>query len=351
MRHNIILAAIVFSALCCKKNNEASATPPVIPLSVTTFTNPLLTTGPDPWVTKKDSFYYYTHTLGNRIALWRTKKMSDLKNAPSFTVWNAPPAGAYSRDIWAPELHNINNKWYLYFAADDGNNASHRMYVLENASTDPLTGTWDFKGKIADTSQDKWAIDGSVFDLNGQLYFIWSGWQGDADGRQDIYIALMSDPWTISGSRVLISSPQYDWERVGGPAFVNEGPEAIKNSAGNVFITYSASACWTDSYCLGLLSLKTGGDPLSPLDWSKSLSPVFNQDATSGAFGPGHNSFFKSVDGSQDWLLYHANSSSGQGCGDVRNPRMQQFTWNANGTPDFGSPLKINAPYQKPSGE
>lgn len=351
----IILVATVFS--CGKGNgggggNQPPVTPPVTPpVVVTTFTNPLLSSGPDPWVIKKDTFYYYTQTLGNRIGLWRTKKMSELKNAQTFTAWLPPATGSYSHDLWAPEIHYINNKWYIYFAADDGNNITHRMYVLENASADPTTDTWVFKGKVADPNADKWAIDGSVFDYGGKLYFIWSGWQGDVDGRQDIFIAPMSDPITISGNRVLISSPTNSWEKFGGPTYVNEGPEAIKNPSGKLFITYSASGCWTDNYSLGLLSLNAGGDPLNASDWTKTPTPVFTQNAASMAYGPGHNSFFKSPDGTQDWILYHANCSAGQGCGDVRNPRMQPFTWNSDGTPNFGSPVQINTPIQKPSGE
>jgi len=57
-------------------------------------------------------------------------------------------------------------------------------------------------------------------------------------------------------------------------------------------------------------------------------------------FAPGHNSFFKSPDGKEDWILYHANSEPGQGCGKHRSPRAQKFTWNADGTPHFGEPVK-----------
>ncbi len=357
MKRILFFILVIGSFLSCSKSTTKgpatpSVTPPVTPpVSTTTFTNPLLTSGPDPWVIKKDSFYYYTHTLGGSIALWRTTKMSELKDAPIITIWMPPAFGDYSHDIWAPELHFINSKWYIYFAADNGDNATHRMYVLENPSSDPLAGNWIFKGKIADTAADKWAIDGSEFEMNDQLYFIWSGWAGDVDGRQDIYIAPMSDPWTISGTRTLISSPTNDWEKFGGPTYVNEGPEALKNAAGNLFLTFSSSGCWTDNYSLGLLTLKAGGNPLVASDWTKSTAPVFSQNAANGAFGPGHNSFFKSADGSQDWILYHANSSAGKGCGDVRNPRIQQFTWNADGSPNFGAPVKINTALQKPSGE
>ena len=140
-------------------------------------------------------------------------------------------------------------------------------------------------------------------------------------------------------------------EKVGGPTYVNEGPEAITNSAGNLFITFSASGCWTDNYCLGLLTLKTGGNPLAAMDWTKTKTPVFGTLESSGTYGPGHNGFFKSADGTQDWIIYHANNLKGQGCGAARNPRIQQFTWNNDGSPNFGTPLHINTPTKKPSGE
>ncbi len=343
----IIFCLCTFS--CKRKSAPQIITLPSV-VTDTGFTNPLLSSGPDPWVIQKDTNYYYTNTVGNMLVIYKTSKMSALKNATIATIWTPPATGPYSKDIWAPELHFLQNKWYMYFAADDGSNSTHRIYVLENTSADPLTGTWIFKGKVSDSS-DKWAIDATVFENNAQLYMLWSGWHGNADVEQDIYIAKMSDPWTISSDRVLISSPTFIWEKIGASPTINEGPEVLKNSNGNLFITYSASGCWTDSYCLGLLRLKSGGDPMNAMNWSKTDVPVFSTLSSSGAFAPGHNGFFKSRDGSEDWLLYHANSSPAQGCGNTRSPRMQKFRWNADGSPDFGTPVKINTIIKKPSGE
>ncbi len=349
----LVVIAGSLSNSSCKKNtgtNGGGYTPP--PSSKdTVFTNPLLASGPDPWVIQQDTNYYYTNTFGNKIAIYKTSKMSKLKNALSATVWTPPTSGLYSKDIWAPEIHYLQNKWYIYFAADDGTNASHRIYVLENSSADPLSGTWEFKGKIADTTDDKWAIDASAFEYNGQAYLIWSGWPGNVDGQQNIYIAKMKDPVTLEGSRVMISTPTYNWEMNGAPPTINEGPEILQSPTGKIFCTYSASGCWTDDYALGLLSLKDNGNPLNPADWTKSSSPVFTKNTSGGAFGPGHNGFFKSRDGKEEWIIYHANSTSGEGCGDNRNPRIQKFTWNADGTPDFGIPVQINTPVKVPSGE
>jgi GH43 family beta-xylosidase len=290
--------------------------------------------------------------LGNRIALWKTTKVSDLKNASSQTIWTAPASGVNSKNIWAPELHFINNKWYVYYTAGSSSDLStQRTFVLENSNADPLSGSWTDKGQIGDAAANYFAIDGTVLSYNGNNYFLWSGQANASDNTQRIYIAKMSDPWTLSTSRILISSPQYTWEMMGSPPAVNEGPEILKNPNGKVFLIYSASGCWTDDYALGMLTLKDNGDPLNAADWTKLSTPVFTKKPSTNVFGPGHNSFFKSLDGTEDWILYHANSSTGQGCGDNRNPRAQKFIWNSDGTPNFGEPVATGASIQKPSGE
>jgi GH43 family beta-xylosidase len=313
------------------------------------LTNPLLAVGPDPWVEYKDGFYYYMNTTIDNLTLWKTQSMADLASAPKKIVWVPPASGPYSHDIWAPEIHFLGGKWYIYFAADAGDNQTHRIFVLENSNSDPFQGTWSMKGKVSDAS-DKWAIDASVFEDQGKLYMIWSGWEGDENGTQSIYIARLSNPWTVEGPRTRISTPEHPWEKVGdvdpkvlpgNPPHidVNEGPEVLKHE-NKIFLTYSASACWTDYYALGMLTATSGSDLLDAKFWTKSREPVFRQSPEARAYATGHNSFFKSSDG-RDWLLYHANSAPGQGCGWHRAPRAQPFKWKADGTPDFGKPVAV----------
>jgi GH43 family beta-xylosidase len=349
----IILLCFSAGACSCGKGGAkgGSSVQPTTGNADTTFTDPLLPAGADPWVIQNDTTYYYMNTLGDHLAIWPTGKMSALGSAQPVTIWLPPASGPYSRDIWAPELHLFDGKWYMYFAADDGNNANHRIYVLENDAADPLSANWTFSGKVSDSTADRWAIDASAFDYNGKRYLIWSGWADTVNIAQNIYIAQLANPVTITGQRVLISSPTLGWEQQGAPPSVNEGPEALINPGGQLFLTYSASGCWTDSYCLGLLTLRQGGDPLNPADWTKSPNPVFSTDAASGAYAPGHNGFFLSRDGTQNWLIYHANSMAGEGCGNARSPRIQPFSWNTNGTPDFGLPVKIDSLMKVPGGE
>lgn len=323
-----------------------------------TFTNPLLPSGADPWSIYHEGYYYYMHTTGINLTIWKATSIADLKTAKKKIVWTPPPTGPYSKDIWAPELHYLQGKWYIYFAADAGSNESHRLWVIENSSKDPLEGEWVMKGKLADAS-DKWAIDGSVFEHMGNLYAVWSGWEGDVNGRQDIYLARMSNPWTIEGERVRLSVPEYPWEKVGDikdnpreppHVDVNEGPQFLKRGD-KLFLIYSASGCWTENYSLGMLTASAASDLLNSASWKKSPQPVFQQSKEARAYGTGHNSFFKSPDGTEDWILYHANARPGQGCGRFRSPRAQRFTWNADGTPNFGRPVPLGKPLRKPSGD
>jgi GH43 family beta-xylosidase len=313
------------------------------------FRNPVLPSAPDPWVLQMDEWYYFTHTTGNSIRLYRSKKMSDLTNAEVKTVWSPPSSGMNSKNIWAPEIHFVNDKWYFYYAADDGNNSNHRIWVLENTSADPFQGTWIDKGQLP-LPDGKWAIDGSIFEFQGNLYFLWSGWEGDTDVRQDIFIVKMKDPLTPEGDRITLSIPEHAWEKSGSPPAVNEGPQFI-HYEDKIFISYSASGCWTDDYSLGLLSADASSDLLDPASWVKSPEPVFTSNTSGQAFAPGHNSFFKSPDGKEDWIIYHANSSAAEGCGNKRSFRIQKLTWDDNGFPVFGRPVALSTYIPKPSGE
>ena len=310
-----------------------------------TFTNPIMEKGADPWMYYKDGYYYYTHTTGNNITIWKSKSMTNIGAGEFSVVWTPPHDRPYSFNIWAPHFHFLNGKWYIYFAAGPnyGDFSHQRIWVLESKTEDAL-GDYVMKGQIKDAS-DKWAIDGTVIQYDGRMYFAWSGWEGDVNIAQSIYIAPMSNPWTISGNRVLLSKPEYIWEKRGGPPYINEGTRVMYRND-KIHIIYSASGSWTDYYCLGRLTF-SGGDILDPKAWVKSKEPVF--ESSNNVFGPGHASFVKSPDGTEDWIIYHAARFSGSGWD--RNVRAQRFIWNDDDTPYFGEPFSEGIPIELPSGE
>ncbi|TGD80584.1 glycoside hydrolase family 43 protein [Hymenobacter wooponensis] len=347
----LLPGSLLVLTLACQSSSAPPAPSPAPPTPPTTstFTNPLLTVGPDPWVYRRGDVYYYMSTTGNNLTIRKTAKMSELGSAVSTVVWTPQQAGVNQREIWAPELYNFDGKWYIYYSANPMCCDGHRINVLENSSADPTTGTWVDKGRIAVLGQDLWAIDGTVLEQNGKRYLLWSGHEVANSPTQRLYIAEMSNPWTLIGARVEISRPEFSWEQQGTPA-VNEGPEILKHGD-KTFVVYSASHCSTDDYALGLLTTSATADPLKTSSWTKARTPVFVKNPAEQAYGPGHNAFFQSKDGTEDWIIYHANPQSGQGCGDNRSPRMQKFTWNADGSPNFGTPVALGTALPKPAGE
>ena len=276
-----------------------------------------------------DGVYYYCESREHQraVAIRRSRTIADIGDDPGTIVWEAPLIGPYCHAVWAPELHWFDGRWFIYFAADDGKNCNHRMWVLESKTGDAL-GDY-FPPVLIET--DGWAIDGTVLQTGGARYFVWSGWPGTRNGRQNLYIAPMQDPVSLCGERVLLAKPDQEWERRG--MAICEGPQALVRN-GRLFVVYSASASWTVDYCLGLLA-QEGNDILNPHAWRKH-GPVFQK--TEDVWGVGHCSFVTSPCRSEDWIIYHSKSHQKHGWND-RDVHAKRFRWTAEGLPEFGRPI------------
>ncbi|AJG99737.1 alpha-N-arabinofuranosidase [Clostridium beijerinckii] len=311
------------------------------------YKNPIVIQRADPCIYKHtDGYYYFTASVPeyNRIELRKSKTIEGLKDAETITIWEKHNSGEMSELIWAPEIHYIQNKWYIYFAAAPnkevtGITFNHRMYVLENDKENPLTGNWIEKGKI-DSGWDSFALDATTFEHNNKLYYVWAQEDPRVEPKShsNIYIAEMVNPWTLKSKPVLLSKPELDWEIK--LYWVNEGPSILKKN-GKIFLTYSASAT-DENYCIGMLSADENSDLLNPSSWEKSKKPVFITSYENHQYGPGHNSFTVSEDGTEDLLVYHARNYTelkGDSLSDPnRHTRIEVIKWNEDGTPNFGVP-------------
>lgn len=317
-----------------------------------TFTNPVWD-GADPWMTKHGNEYIYCWSAGNGINVSRSAKMTQKGEIKK--IWQAPEKGWNRSCIWAPELHFIDGRWYVYYAAgESGPPFIYQRTGVLRSKTDDVFSEYEDMGQLYtgdnpdEPASNVWAIDMTVFEHNEKLFSIWSGWikQETTDAtQQHLYICEMENPWTLKGRRVKLSSPEEDWE-TGGPLNLNEGPEVVKNN-NKVFVIYSCRESWLPEYRQGMLQLiNRDGDLLDPSNWKKT-GPVF--EGNSLVFGVGHCSFVKSPDNTQDWIIYHSKKSTAPGWD--RDIRMQPFSWKADGTPDFGAALPAGKDLPLPSGE
>ncbi|ATB33677.1 glycoside hydrolase family 43 protein [Melittangium boletus] len=247
----------------------------------------------DPTVIRVDSTYISAEVEGGRLYVRTAPSVDALAGAARQLVWSNPSGWP---EVWAPQLIKAGDTYYMYFTAGAG--AAHRMYVIQSKS--PTSG-WSAAQRMA-LPDDKWAIDGTAFNYRGQWYFVWSGWVGNTDGEQTLFLARMSNPTTVTGARYVISQPREAFEKVepNPPCRVNEGPEIIIDPAGQLHVVYSANGSWGESYCLADLRLKLNGDPTYVWDWFKSNGCLFGAnratimagwDPTLYAKGVGHHSF------------------------------------------------------------
>ncbi len=289
--------------------------------------NPILPNA-DPFITLHpvDGRYLLLATTGRTITIWSGPT---IQTAASESKVVFTPEPATLRQLWSPTLWHMQNKWWIYFTAEEPGKP-HAIYVLESNSSDPL-GSYTFRGPL---SLGHPAIDPSVVTVNGTDYLMFVSLD---NGENAIQIARLPQPLQPVLPSALIAEPTLPWEKGAGTSKtypVAEGPTALYHH-GKTFIVYSASDTASPAYCLGLLTL-TGKDPLLRQNWSKTPRPVFEQSPANGIYGPGRGTFAESADG-QSWLLYAAKTTDSPTSAN-RATRLQAFIWNADGTPSFGVP-------------
>lgn len=303
------------------------------------YPEPLVEKRADPYIYKhSDGYYYFTGSYPeyDRIVLRRAKTISGLKDAEETVIWEKYDSGEMSKHIWAPELHYIDGKWYIHFAAGREDDIwAIRPYVLECKDPNPLAGDWVEKGEV-NIEFESFSLDATTFSHQGKRYLIWAQ-KVNNNTVSNLYIAEMENPWTIKEQQ-LLSEPEYDWEVIGFD--VNEGPAVIKRN-GRIFVAYSASETG-HHYCMGLLSAAQDSDLLDRDSWHKKTEPVMQSSTETSLYGPGHNSFTKAEDGVTDLLVYHARpykEIEGNPLYDPnRHGRIQELFWKENGEPYFGYP-------------
>lgn len=328
--------------------------------SLSYFGNPLIEERADPYITYDDEsgYYYFTSSWPaygsvndgyDRISIRRSKTLEGLADAEENVVWEAHESGEQSAHIWAPELHKINGKWYLYYAANSDSGVwSIRCYVLECAGSDPTDpSAWSEKGRFTDKDGgyagcfDAFSLDMTYFKNNGKDYVIWAY----KSGSSVLKMAELdsASPWKLAGEPITLSVPEYDWEMVN--EWVNEGPAVLVRD-GNIYVAYSAAATG-DEYCMGMLTASADADLMDVNSWTKSPVPVLATDDFTNQYGPGHNSFTVDADGNVI-LVYHSRD---QECHDnkcayankdplydpCRNANLAYVRFAQDGTPVFTS--------------
>jgi GH43 family beta-xylosidase len=320
------------------------------------YENPFIEEKADPWITKgSDGYYYFTASYPmygssdkngySKVTLRRSETIEGLREAEEITIWDSKNSSKIFRYIWAPEIHEINGVWYVYFTGSTSSNNvwGIKPHVLQCTGDNPMDpSSWVEKGVFQTTEGDSFSfkdfsLDMTYFENNGEHYVIWAQ-KGVAS---DLYMATINpdEPWKLTSKPMLLTTPEYAWERI--YENVNEGAAVIKRN-GKVFVYYSASATGVE-YCMGVLSADENSDLMNPESWNKNPYPVLTSDDVPGEYGPGHNSFTIDENGN-DVFVYHARSeecyedkcdyaSESPLYDPCRHARVRNVHWAADGTP------------------
>ena len=289
--------------------------------SVNKYKNPFIVERADPYVIKADDgFYYFTATYPmkgerdtegcDRVILRRSRTLAGLSEAEEITIWKSGPDSLSHRFIWAPELHKIAGKWYVFYSGSVNPNGRWWIdcHVLACDSDNPYTGNWTEKGKFQTAEGDTFSFTGfsldmTYFEAAGRSYVIWA--QHNPERISCLYLAEIDpkEPWKLISMPMLLTEPEYDWEKV--RYSVNEGPAVLKHGK-DIFVCFSASGTGPE-YCVGVLKTEEGKNLLDKSSWEKMDKPLLTSEDLVEEYGPGHNSFTKDEEGN-DVFVYHARS-------------------------------------------
>lgn len=305
----------------------------------------------EPWILQRADPYVYKHTDGtfyftasvpeyDRIVLRHSDTFAGLADAEETVIWRKHEKGIMSLHIWAPEIYYLDGAWYVYYSGGDVDDIWEiRPYVLRCTDPDPLTGKWEELGKMTRANGDvfsfeAFSLDATVFENKGRRYYVWSEKVSVYPQIANLYIAEMENATTLKTAQVMLSTPDYDWERVG--FWVNEGPAVVHN-AGKIYLTYSASETGPE-YCMGMLTADEDADLLDPRSWSKERYPVLKTDSTKGIYGPGHNCFVKDEEGNTI-MVFHARTEEKIVGNPLYNPNRHAMLMKIDFDPETGRPI------------
>lgn len=291
---------------------------------------PLFSKKADPQMAKYDGKFYFISTDENgqsKIYIRQSDTLEGIKNYSEALILDVNDYPALFKScLWAPELHVIDGRLYIFFAGsltDWSGVQSHVMRLKEGG--DPMQAAdWEApvrvldkdRNNLYDTKTQGITLDMTYFEVAGQGYVVWAQRQlKPVDVGSWLYIATVDkeEPWQLTSDRTVICKPDYGWDN--NNTFVVEGPFALQRD-GKIYLTFSGG--WTDhTYCVGIMTADHKSDLLNASSWRKGNFPILTSWSVENQYGPGHNAYIQDDDGTV-YNVYHAKWNNGDRSASIR---------------------------------
>ncbi len=270
------------------------------------YTNPVsnITGIGDPFVLNHNGVYYmYCTSKGNEgFYYWKSKDMVNWEKQ-GMALSNKTP-GIFGTDrFWAPEVVEYKGEFYMTYSAGDSTGIMRLCLAVSDSPEGPFKNyqsPW-YKHELSH-------IDATILidDDKAYAYFVRDCSTNYINGRStsQIFAAQLSDDLkTFVTDPKLVITPDKEWEDINGTRLWNEGPFVLKHE-GIYYMTYSANGYNTKEYSVGYA---TADNPLGP--WTKAEENlILKANMAIGVSGPGHNSFARSPNGKELFMIYHAHT-------------------------------------------
>jgi len=275
---------------------------------------------PDPSILRDGEDYYIVHSSFNYfpgLLIWTSK---DLVN------WQ-PVAHALNKNVgavWAPDLVKYNNKFYIYFPANNTN------YVVWS---DKITGPWsdpvDLKignidpGHVADQDGNRF-----LYFSNGSYASLSKDGLSVTDGAKQVYEGWpVPENWSIE-------------------CFCMEGPKITKHGE-YYYLTVAEGGTAGPATSHMVISARSKS-PLGPWENSPYNPIIKTNSSTEKWWSKGHASLIDDAKGNW-WIVFHGYENGYYNMG--RQTLLQPIEWTKDGWYKSPEGIKTEAPIKKPAGQ
>ena len=293
----------------------------------------------DPCITKwKDKYYFIsTNDLDREHTIYirEADSIPELVTAQQIKILDAYTYPHLVDLLWAPELHIINDRLYIFHAGTAKGFYEEQCHVmaLKEGGNPTVASDWEMPVRVIKKDgsylygEQGITLDMTHFEAGGVHYVCWSQRQfKPVDQGAWLYIACVDPdkPWQLTTDPVLLSMPEYSWAN--NHTFVDEGPFALFKD-GKIYLTFSSAAV-DSTYVVGLMTADPNTDLTDPDNWVKENYPLLSSRSVEGEFGTGHNAYVTDDDGLV-WNTYHARP----GIDGPRSSGIRRVHFNAEGFP------------------
>lgn len=299
----------------------------------------------DPYVLyDAESQLFYMYCTGGFFKGWVSENLNSW--TPLGHTYAMTEKSFATENFWGPEVYAYNGAYYMVYSASRmiGEQKRHSIGLAKaETPAGPFFDVYDRPLFAPDYS----VIDASLlFDDDGRVYLFYSRdcSENTVAGKRtsQIYgIELKPDLSATIGEPVLLTTPDTSWEFQSGNTRWNEGPCVFKEN-GMYYLLYSANYYASNSYSVGYA---TASSPLGAYT-KYANNPILKGDGVSVA-GTGHCNVFRSPDGKDLYMVYHAQTDVANPSGN-RKPCIDKLIVGADGTLRVSGPSLVMQP--TPSG-